>query len=167
MYEGGIGLRKSKKEEATEAAAMILDGIRCGYGIPMDVTFEFVNEHEKYKGLWNDDGALVKLLHDGSIIDLIDSIVEQINEKLNIPKTDIHKVKEPSCFEHQTEVVVRGLMNELIISRDMALKLWIKSETRKAIQDEYNMEHISGARCYDELMMEMQGDPYWMMGQFD
>ncbi|MBD5508820.1 MAG: hypothetical protein HDR05_12455 [Lachnospiraceae bacterium] len=70
-------------------------------------------------------------------------------------------------FNIQAEVVVNGLMKFRGLSRDKALELWTKSKTRQLIQEEYKMEHISGARCYDELLMEIENDPYWMKGQFD
>lgn len=70
-------------------------------------------------------------------------------------------------FGMQTEIVVKALMKYRKIERSRAISVWMQSKTKKLIQDEYNMEHISGARCYDELIMELDGDPYWMKGQFD
>lgn len=70
-------------------------------------------------------------------------------------------------FDMQTEVVVKALMKYKKIERSKALSVWMQSKTKNLIQNEYNMEHISGARCYDELIMELNKDPYWMKGQFD
>ncbi len=70
-------------------------------------------------------------------------------------------------FDNQTEVVITELMNNKKCSRKEASNIWFYSETRKIIQDKYSLEHISGARCYDELIMELEHNPYWLKGQFD
>lgn len=70
-------------------------------------------------------------------------------------------------FNMQTEVVIKALMKYEDIDRSKALEIWMKSKTKTLIQNEYKMTHISGARCYDELLMELSGDSYWMKGQFD
>lgn len=70
-------------------------------------------------------------------------------------------------FEAQTEVVVKGLMKYRGMDRYKAVETWMKSQTRNLIQNKYNLTHISGARCYDELIMELDSNPYWMKGQFD
>lgn len=67
----------------------------------------------------------------------------------------------------QTEVVVKALIKYRGLTRSIAIETWMKSKTKQLIQNEYQMTHISGARCYDELIMELDNDPYWMKGQFD
>ena len=52
-------------------------------------------------------------------------------------------------------------------SRIKAFETWMTSKTREFIQEKYKFEHLSDARCYDELLMELNNDPYWMKGQFD
>ncbi len=71
------------------------------------------------------------------------------------------------CFINQASIVIRALMDGFGYSRSEAIEIWVKSKTRKEIQEHYKFEHISGARCYDELMMELNHDPYWMHGAFD
>jgi hypothetical protein len=70
-------------------------------------------------------------------------------------------------FKHQAEVVVNGLMKLDGFDRTTAIQTWMNSETKRLIQDKYKFEHISGARCYDELKMELEKDPFWMHGSFD
>lgn len=53
------------------------------------------------------------------------------------------------------------------LNREDALKLWLNSTTKRVIQDERKLEHISGSRCYDELILEINHDKYWLKGQFD
>lgn len=71
-----------------------------------------------------------------------------------------------ACFDLQDKVVVDALLKYNNKKRREAIEMWMSSKTRNLIQCKYKMEHISGARCYDELMMELNNDPYWMKGQF-
>lgn len=71
------------------------------------------------------------------------------------------------AYNRQTEVVIKALIDKDQYSRAKAAEIWLKSKTRAVIQDEKALDHISGARCYDELKMEMSSDPYWLKGQFD
>jgi hypothetical protein len=70
-------------------------------------------------------------------------------------------------LENQTKSVVTILMRLEGIDRTTAIKLWMESKTKRVIQDENNLSHLSGARCYDELKMELTKDPFWMKGQID
>lgn len=67
----------------------------------------------------------------------------------------------------QTNIVVVGLMQCNDMTREDALKLWLKSKTKHIIQDEAHLDWVSGARCYDELQLELKNDPSWMNGSFD
>ncbi|MBQ8234040.1 MAG: hypothetical protein IJZ36_00470 [Bacilli bacterium] len=67
----------------------------------------------------------------------------------------------------QTEMVVGLIMKEQKVPRSTALQIWMTSKTKAVLQDQYGLFHISGARCYDELMMEINKNPYWLKGQFD
>ena len=69
-------------------------------------------------------------------------------------------------YETQTNVVVTQLQKKGY-TREEALKIWLTSKTKAIIQDEKKMTFVSGARCYDELLMEMNNDSYWMKGSFE
>ena len=70
-------------------------------------------------------------------------------------------------FSNQTEVVVNALMRNKGVKRSEALEIWLNSTTKRILMDERNMTYLSGARCYDELEMEITGNPYWLKGQFN
>ncbi len=68
-------------------------------------------------------------------------------------------------FKNQNKVVIGQLIKDGYTLNE-ATNLWINSDTRKFIQDTKKLKHISGARCYDELQMELRNDKYWLRGDF-
>ena len=70
-------------------------------------------------------------------------------------------------FENQTKIVIEALMREKRMGRADAMKLWYTSKTKEIVQGSgTDLSFVSGARCYDELIMEIERYPHWMKGSF-
>ena len=70
--------------------------------------------------------------------------------------------------ELQTKLVISYLMRDKKISFGEASRIWYNSKTKKRLQgtsDDYS--YVEPTRCYDELLMELNKNPYWMKGSFE
>lgn len=68
-----------------------------------------------------------------------------------------------------SEFVVNWLVEKKGMKQSEAQRTWATSETRKVLF-ESGIElyrGVSPARAYDELMLELEGSPWWMKGQFE
>lgn len=67
----------------------------------------------------------------------------------------------------KTENFIEIIMKEMNINRDEATKLWYNLKTKKELRDSPEYQFVSVARCFDELEMELNNDPHWLMWSFE
>ncbi len=64
--------------------------------------------------------------------------------------------------------IIATLVQEDGLSYEEAIDLWYDSKTKKELIDSDNPEYegLYPSRVYDELMMEVDGNPHWLRGSF-
>lgn len=73
---------------------------------------------------------------------------------------------EQDYFDEQSKVVINELMRLKGYTREKAVRMWMTSNTKKIIQDERGRSFVSGARCYDELLLEFSNNSHWLRNEF-
>lgn len=80
----------------------------------------------------------------------------------------MNSIDDIKIKEMQSKMVISFLIKDHKLNLAEATKLWYNSRTKAKLIDGTNdYTHVSPARCYDELIMELNNDPHWMKGQFD
>lgn len=75
---------------------------------------------------------------------------------------------EQKAKELQTQLVIKFLMEDKGYKASQAAQIWYNSKTKAAIQDsDEDLSYVAPTRCYDELLMELDNHPHWMMGSFE
>ena len=69
-------------------------------------------------------------------------------------------------FESQSETIIEKLINDKELSREQAIKLWLKSKTYGEIIKR-NITFVSAMRAYNELDMELNNHSEWMRNSFE
>lgn len=70
--------------------------------------------------------------------------------------------------ELQTKLVISYLMKDKKLQLGEATEIWYNSQTKKKLQDSVeDYSYVAPTRCYDELLMELNGDAHWMKGDFE
>ncbi len=78
---------------------------------------------------------------------------------------EIDKDRAMRLFKFQSREIIDGLMDLNDMTREQATRFWYTSKTKDYIE-QHNLCWISPARLYDELILEKQNSPYWMLGPF-
>lgn len=65
-------------------------------------------------------------------------------------------------------IVIEALEKLNNMSHSEASKAWFSSKTKKELLDSGDPEYegLAATRAYDELLMELEGNPRWMQGSF-
>lgn len=67
------------------------------------------------------------------------------------------------------DFVIDTLMKEKGMKRSEAMRTWYGSETKRLVFDSglEEFDYISRTRVYSELIMELEGNSYWMCAPLD
>lgn len=97
------------------------------------------------------------------------SIILQYNKRLQeqIPKRCSTNIDLDFVIKDKTARIIKMIMENKKISLAEASKLWYNSKTKKETLDTKEYSFVSVTRCYDELEMELNNDPMWLMNPFD
>lgn len=70
--------------------------------------------------------------------------------------------------EMQSKSVVEYLIKDKGYSIEKATSIWYNSRTKRVLLDgEIDYTHLAPTQIYDELIMELEGNPHWLQGQLD
>lgn len=70
-------------------------------------------------------------------------------------------------IESKTAKLIKIIMKEMHMDKVSAFKLWYNSKTKQELWDKEEYAFVSISRCYDELLMELENHPRWLMGSFE
>ena len=158
-----IDLDKITFDTANECSIQLLFAISEKYEITLDRAIRLLDEINYYRVI-NDDELCCLLAHDA-----VDSILKEIEEKINVVlswtskqvrNVDISKSKEIP-FESQSITLVEHLIKDEKMTREQAIKLWFNSETYKEIIKRI-ITYISAMKALFELERELTNHPEWM-----
>lgn len=77
------------------------------------------------------------------------------------------EIEDIRIKEMITRYVIELIIREQKMTLADATKLWYNSKTKAILLDgEDDYTHLAPAVCYDELMYEVNKDPYWMKRDF-
>lgn len=79
----------------------------------------------------------------------------------------MNKIDLDFVIKDKTARIIKMIMENKKISLAEASKLWYNSKTKKETLDTKEYSFVSVTRCYDELEMELNNDPMWLMNPFD
>lgn len=115
-----------------------------------------------YWNVINDDRVCCVAAHDG-----VEAVIRELDEKINEVLLKEDRLLDINRFESRTVIIImENLMQENKLSREQAIKDWFNSKTYSEMIRR-NLTFISGTRAYDELKLERENSPNWMVKEFE